>query len=190
MNAKSFYDLDYIIEINEQRLTQSSGNYEKAVARLTNILVIYSALTIFLIPALEDWINTKIIAFPFYVALILFLIIFLCSIYYTIRLLVPNEVASLVKPKRYYSELRKQYESEYQKQPAEVDLLLKASYIDELEKALDTNRELYNRKAYFYQRALFLALISAIPYLVCLGFHFTVKNDQIQKVQIVPAAGK
>ncbi len=44
---KSFYDLDCIIEINESRLEQYTSAYQKVLERLTNVILIYSALTIF-----------------------------------------------------------------------------------------------------------------------------------------------
>jgi hypothetical protein len=56
----SFYDLDYIIEINEKRLEQYSGAYQKNVDRFTNILVIYSAFAIFLIPIVQSLFFTEL----------------------------------------------------------------------------------------------------------------------------------
>jgi len=50
MSGKSFYDLGYIIEINEQWLEQYNAAYESIMQKLTNIIVIYSAMAIFLIP--------------------------------------------------------------------------------------------------------------------------------------------
>ena len=50
MAGKSFYDLDYMIEINEQRLEQYTAASEKVMERLTNIIIIYSAIAIFLVP--------------------------------------------------------------------------------------------------------------------------------------------
>lgn len=51
---KSFYDLDYIIEINERRIEELSSNYQKVLERITNIILIYSAIAIFLVPLIQD----------------------------------------------------------------------------------------------------------------------------------------
>ena len=46
---KSFYDLDYIIEINETRLEQYTIAYQKNIDKLTNLIIIYSGITVFLL---------------------------------------------------------------------------------------------------------------------------------------------
>ena len=56
MSTKSFYDLDYIIELNEKRLEQYTSAYQKVLERLTNIILIYSAITIFLVPIFSRWV--------------------------------------------------------------------------------------------------------------------------------------
>jgi hypothetical protein len=60
MNEKSFYNLDYIIEINEQRLNQYITAYHKVLERLTHIILVYSAIAIFLIPLIQDETSFKI----------------------------------------------------------------------------------------------------------------------------------
>jgi hypothetical protein len=54
MSGKSFYDLDYIIEINEQRFEQYMSAYNELIGKLTNIVLIYSAVAIFLIPIVRN----------------------------------------------------------------------------------------------------------------------------------------
>ena len=58
--AKSFYDLDYIIEINEKRLAEYTALYQKVLERLTNIILVYSALGIFLVPLTQHVIAADI----------------------------------------------------------------------------------------------------------------------------------
>lgn len=101
MSEKSFYDLDYIIEINEQRFEQYTSAYQKVLERLTNIILVYSALTIFL-GEIGNWF--------LYICFAVFAILFLISIVFTIRLTMPVEVAFLEMPKRYYEKYRLQYE--------------------------------------------------------------------------------
>ena len=184
MKEVSFYDLDYIIEINEKRLEQYSNAYQKNIDKFTNLLIIYSAITIFLIPIIQTLFLSEARHWLHYVAFSLFAIPFIYSIIFTIRLLIPVEVAYLVEPKIYYEKLRLEYEQEGKKQ-ADADKYLKASYINEPEKAVAANNFVFKRKGLFYFRALSSALIASIPYLLCLAFHFSIKNDNIQKVELV-----
>jgi hypothetical protein len=55
----------------------------------------------------------------------------------------------------------------------------------QLEEAVERNAAAFRRKSHFYYSALTYSLISAAPYLVCLGFHIAQKEDAIHKVSIV-----
>lgn len=177
----SFYDLDYIIDINEKRLEQYSGAYQKNVDRFTNIMVIYSGFAIFLIPMVQSLFFAEakchfIYHFSFYC----FIALFGCSFIYTIRLLVPADIAYLKEPKIYYKEYRREYESLTSTQNGpwqhEVDNLVKSSYINELEDAIIINDVLFKRKGLFYRKAFIWAIYAIVPYLVCLGFQLATKN--------------
>lgn len=184
MSTKSFYDLDYIIELNEKRLEQYTSAYQKVLERLTNIILIYSALTIFLVPIFQDVFLAEIRHWLLYICFAAFAVLFLISVVFTIRLVIPVEVAYLEMPKRYYEEYRLKYEQTIRDQE-ETKTLLKASYINELETALQTNDQVFRRKSSFYYNALMYALLSAVPYLICLGFHVSKRDDKVQKVQIM-----
>ncbi len=110
--AKSFYDLDYIIEINEKRLAEYTALYQKVLERLTNIILVYSALEI-------------------------------------------------------------------------VNDSLKGAYILELENAVGINSRAFRKKNSFFYNALLFALVAIIPYITCLGFHLSKKEDKVQKVEIL-----
>jgi len=49
----SFLNADDIIEISEKRLDQYTQSYQKITDKFTNIFVIYSAISIFLIPCIN-----------------------------------------------------------------------------------------------------------------------------------------
>ncbi|MGV3595907.1 MAG: hypothetical protein ACO1NK_11695 [Sediminibacterium sp.] len=184
MDKNSFYNLDYIIELNEKRLSQFSDAYQKNLNKFTNILIIYSAIAVFIVPLTQSlffgseriWLN--------YVCFSLFTSLFLYSLFYTIKLLIPVEVAYLIEPKTYYVDFRLEYEAEG-KNKNEADLLVKASYINELEKAVSINNSLFKRKGFFYYRALISGLICCVPYVICLIFHFSYKAEDTQKVEII-----
>ncbi len=184
MDQISFYDLDYIISLNEKRLEQYSNAYQKNLSKFTNLLIIYSAIAVFLVPVTQsvffsdtkNWLN--------YLCFAIFATLFAYSLVYTIKLLIPVNVAYLIEPKSYYVNFRLDYEADG-KGKTETDLLVKASYINELEKAVTINNSLFKRKGFFYYRALISGLIACVPYVICLGFHFTNKSDNVQKVEIV-----
>ncbi|MGZ3911522.1 MAG: hypothetical protein ACXVBR_15625 [Flavisolibacter sp.] len=182
--VKSFYDLDYIIEINEQRLEQYTSAYQKVLERLTNIILIYSAITIFLVPVLQDIFFFEIKSWCLNICFGVFLILFVISIIFTIKLVIPVEVAYLEIPKRYYQDYRLTYERHFQNQQ-QIEMLLKASYINELETALDTNEKVFRRKSSFYYNALMYALLCSLPYIICLGFHLSKNDDKVQKVDFI-----
>jgi len=187
-DAKSFYNLDYIIEINEKRHEQYTSAYQKVLERFTNIILIYSAITIFLIPLIQGLIKRMIPVstnhWVFCISFGVFAFFFLISVYNTIRLIIPEEVSYLEIPKKYYTDYLTIYETTIPDK-TEVTKLLKASYITELETAVRKNEAVFRKKSSFYYNALMFALISVVPYLVCLGFHITSKEETVQKIEIV-----
>src|SRR5258708_26302076 len=96
--GKSFYDLDYIIEINETRLAEYTALYQKILERLTNIILVYSALGIFLIPLTQHVMALDIKGYLFYSFYILFAVLLLTSLFYLVKLLLPVEIAYMDPP--------------------------------------------------------------------------------------------
>lgn len=184
MSQKSFFDLDYIIDLNEKRLEMYHAAYQKSLDKFTNLLVIYTALSIFLVPIIKDFIDDSNQHWAYWICFLLFLLLFIFSIVFTIRLLIPVAVAYLVEPKRYYAEYLLTYQNKTSNKD-EVDKLVKASYIDELEKAVTNNNTIFKRKGFFYYRAFIFGIIAALPYLVCLSFHFSKKQENIEKVEVI-----
>jgi hypothetical protein len=181
----SFYDLDYIIESNEKRLVQYSNAYQKIVDKFTNILVMYSTFAIFLIPIIQSlFFADNSCYWLHHCSFYIFILLFSISLINSIRLLIPVEVAYLREPKLYYEDYRIAYESENRERNV-VDMLIKASYVDELESAVKTNNEIFKRKGIFYKRAFTFSVLAIIPYLLCIGFQIAIKEDKVQKVEIV-----
>lgn len=181
---KSFYDLDYIIEINEKRIEQYLTAYQKVLERFTNIILIYSAITIFLFSIIKIVLFNKDCPAFLLACFIAFIVLFTISLLYTVRFIIPIDVAYLSAPKKYYEEFRLTYEGNIRKR-AVIEKLLKASYINELEKTLNNNEQVFRRKSSFYYNALMYALFSAVPYIICIGFHISQKEDNIQKVEMI-----
>ena len=189
----SFYKLDYIIGLGEKRVDLYLSAYQGVLGRLTNIILIYSAIGIYLIPIIQDLIDGAKVAFFLFAIILLIMVI--VSVIYTIRLLIPVHVAYLEVSDRYSTDLRDQYEKKFLRPELSenevknakelIDNYLKASYIDELSEAQEINQRAFLGKSSFYYRALIWGLAAIVPYIVCIGFHLSRKDDKVQKVHLV-----
>lgn len=184
MAGKSFYDLDYMIEINEQRLGEYSAACEKVMDRLTNILVIYSAMTIFLVPIILMFFGPGEKPWWLKACFLLFAGLFSISIFNTVRLIIPVSVKWLREPKVIYKNYRMEYEKEVNNRMS-LEVLLKASYINELEDSLLSNIVNYKRKNKLYRNAIVYMLVSIVPYLVCLSYHISIQEIDSAQNKIV-----
>jgi hypothetical protein len=183
--AKSFYDLDYIIEINEKRLSEYTALYQKVLERLTNIILVYSALGIFLVPLTQHVIAADIKGVWFYLAFSCFAILLVISVVYLIRLLLPIDIAYLDPPRKYYEEYKADIEGLDIGNEEVVNDSLKGAYVLELENAIEINSSAFGKKSSFFYNALLFALVAIIPYIACLGFHLSKKEDKVEKVEIL-----
>jgi hypothetical protein len=189
----SFYDLDYIITLGEKRVDIYLSAYQGVLGRLTNIIIIYSAIGIYLIPIIQDLIDGATMVY--YVTGSIFLGTIVTSVIFTIRLLFPIKVAYLEVSDRYSTNLRSEYEKKFlasdlsegkvKEAKHKIDNYLKASYIAELSEAQEINQRVFISKSSFYYRALVYGLAAIIPYVICIGFHLSRKDEKVQKVHLV-----
>src|SRR4051812_30079698 len=129
----SFYDLDYVIKLNEERLEQYANFYQKNIDKFTTILVLYSAFAIFLIPIVQSlFFEVVKCHWTFYVCFYVFIMLLGVSVVNTVRLLIPVDTAYLLHPETYYKEYKNNY-NDGSIVESEVDTLLKMSYISEIE---------------------------------------------------------
>lgn len=182
--GKSFYDFDYIIDLNEQRLMQYSSTYREEMGRLTTIILIYSAMAFFSLPIIREVLYGATKNSLMIVTFLMYLVLFSVSVFYTVRFIIPVELNFVQAPKYYYGTVRKQYESLIEGREM-IERLLKGKYIFELEKILDLNEGIINKKRSFYKYALLFGLLSALPYLVCVGFYFS-NPKNFQEAKYVP----
>jgi hypothetical protein len=183
--SKSFYELDYIIEISEKRLAEYPALYQKVPERLTNIILIYSALCIFLIPLTQHVLEADIFGIWFYSVFVFFAILFLTSLIYLVRLLLPAKIAYLDPPQKYYATFKSEIELLHLGNQQLVDDSLKGSYILELEDAITKSSNIFIKKSSFFYNALLFALLSIIPYVFCVGFHLAKKEHKLpQKIEL------
>jgi hypothetical protein len=185
MGNKSFYDLDYIIEINEQRLEQYANMHQKSVDRFTTLLVVYSAFCIFLVPIIQTlFFSKEQYHWSYYYSFYLFCILFIISIVNSIMLLAPGALYILVAPSVYYTGVKQFFEAEGIP-PAQSNVLIKNYYITELEKAIITNNLRLQRKTSFYNRAFHFAIMACIPYLYCIWLQINSEKKTILKKETI-----
>lgn len=189
-NVKSFYDLDYLIELGEQRAELYRAAYQVTLGRLTNIIFVYSAIGIFLIPIIQD--IQIISALVFRLAVVVLFMMLICSVINTIRFLIPARIAYPKMSNEYFENLRVKYEKEFigpdmkQQQIIEardkIDRLIKASYIDELTREQYKNQAVLYKKSSLFFYAIIWALLAVGPYTLCLGYHITKGANNAEKV--------
>lgn len=125
-----------------------------------------------------------------YICFVLFASSALISIFFALLLLLPEDVAYLGPPSLFYTDSRREFENEIkeadpEKKQKTIDEMMKVKYLDELEGVAELNRRVFQKKSSLYVWAFRFALLAILPYLVCLSFHFSKNEDNIQKVQIV-----
>ena len=169
--AKSFYDLDYIIEINEKRLSEYTALYQKVFERLTNIILVYSALGIFLVPLTQHMLAADVKGRMFYIVFAAFAVLLVISLTYFIRLLLPVDIAYLDPPHAYYQAFKDRLEVIYVGNEEVVDNSLKGAYIFELQNAIEINYRVFRKKNSYFYNALVFALLAIVPYIACIGYH-------------------
>ena len=185
MGNKSFYDLDYIIEINEQRLEQYANMHQKSVERFATLMVIYSAFCIFLVPLIQTlFFGTERCHWSYYCSFYLFCFLFTVSIVNSIMLLSPEALYVLIAPRVYYAEIRQFLETK-NIPPSQIDAIIKTYYIIELERAIITNELRLNRKTSFYNRAFHFAIMACIPYLHCIWLQINSEKKTIHKKETI-----
>ncbi|SEA87922.1 hypothetical protein [Pedobacter hartonius] len=181
-----FYDLDYIIDLNTKRAEEYSSAYQRVQEQLTNIIIIYSGISIYFIPVIQDNLRQEVKNIWLYVAFGLLILVFTMSSFYTIKLILPVKAPNLDFPAKFYNNIRNIYETANPElDHDEIDSMIKTSYVSELERAVEENYAIFHRKRSFYHNALTLGLVSLIPYLICTAFHLTKDDYKIKKIEIV-----
>jgi hypothetical protein len=86
-------------------------------------------------------------------------------------MLKPVDVAYMNAPKIFYNDLKDQYlKSLDAKEHHLINEYIKTSYLQELEKAIHTNSELFEQKSGYYYKAFTKGLIALPFYLLCSSF--------------------
>lgn len=177
MGSKSFYDLDYIIELNEQRLEQYANALQKNTEKFTTLLVLYSAFCIFLIPVCQKLFIEKVVRdVGFYWAFYGFGGLFVASLVFAVLQMLPEKLRLLSTPETYYKLLKLLYYT-LGFPPDIVDTKIKASYIKDLERLIEQRRRKLQRTTTFHNFAFYFAIIACIPYLYCIWEYINLNKN-------------
>jgi hypothetical protein len=184
---KNFLDFDYQIELNERNLETYQELYEKTLSKISFISIIYSILALYTAQIAQYAIESKLKNFMFVLSLVIFLAVVIISILYTIKFLLPIEISHLHCPQFFYKDIKKQYEEKGKGKDAEtLNKYIQATYLNEIEKAVDNNFEAFKAKRRLFYFAFNFALAALIPYIFCLGIVFNnQKKNEPKKVEIV-----
>lgn len=109
------------------------------------------------------------------VCFFLFVGFFAASFFYFIRLVLPTNDFFLDSPAFFYKKLKQGHESSYSlpEEQQLVDDLLKDMYIIHQENVFQFVTNKFIKKQFSYNRAMSLALLSILPFLFCLAYHFS-----------------
>jgi len=175
------------IELNQKQLDIYREGLEKASSRISLISVLYSILSIYLIQLIQFSITHNFRNIFFLGCLGLLIFCLSVSIVWTIRFLLPTKIAHVHAPKYFYSNIKKQYEAKGVK-PEDMQRKIQATFLNELEKALDNNYNAYKAKRKKFYYAFNFALIALIPYLICASIMLGTKEKETpQKMEITNA---
>lgn len=170
---KNFLDVDTQIELNQKVLDLYYENYQKTQSKLTNLVLIYSVIAVYLMPIFQFGIklvfSTKnLIIYSQILLLILFLLLLVISIRKTYELLKPIEIAYMHEPNFYYNDVKLQYEGLLNTQNEDVlNGYIKATYLNELEMAVIHNSEIFKQKSQCYDQAFRFSILSLLIYILC-----------------------
>ncbi len=179
---KNYLDIDEQIELNNKVLDFYYSSYQRTQSKISILVLIYSVIAIYFLQVVkypfEAFPDSNWVLISIYSILILGLIVLLSmSIRNTYLLLKPIDVAYLHYPKHYYTEIKSQYEESLDTDDEEIlNAYIKATYLNEMEEAVQYNSYLFEIKSKYYDSAFKSALASVLTYLLCTGF--VIFNDE------------
>lgn len=179
-----FENVDYQIELNQKRLDEEYSRYNQIISRIGYIMLFYTVYAAYLIQLIQYLISSSSIISLYSFFFLSFIISLALSIYHSIKLLIPVEIAYNEMPKVFYTELREEYIRQGVADN-EVNLYLKESYKYQLEKSVEHNFKVNNKKSKYNYRAIICCLFGLFPYIVCIAFKVSSDKDPIQKVELV-----
>lgn len=165
---KDFLDFEYQIELNEKHLDKYHDLFETTIGKISLISISYSIIVYYAVQfvgfALKEPLNLI-----FIIALTSMLLLLCISVYFTIRFLIPINIAHLHEPQYFYNFIKNRYTEKIKNiKPEVLNKYIQASYLSELEQAVSQNYDAFKIKRSYFYYAFNFSLISFIPYIICL----------------------
>ncbi|MEA5427460.1 hypothetical protein [Arcicella lustrica] len=179
-----FENVDYQIELNQKRLDEEYSRYNQIISRIGYIMLFYTVYAAYLIQLIQYLISVSSIISWYSFFFLSFILSLALSIYNSIKLLIPVEIAYNEMPKIFYTVLREDYIRQGIAEN-EVNLYLKESYKIQLEKSVEHNFTVNNKKSNHNYRSIIYCLFGLFPYIICIAFKISSDKDPIQKVELV-----
>ncbi|MBK7818305.1 MAG: hypothetical protein IPJ60_12770 [Sphingobacteriaceae bacterium] len=124
-----------------------------------------------------------LVFYSIFLAFFLFNII--TSIYNAYLILKPVDVAYINEPRFFYEKIKKQYETALATtNTAVLNEYIKATYLKELESAIEANSALYKEKSRYYYNAFTKGLLALVFYIFCSSFVILFAKNGIEKIEI------
>lgn len=179
-----FENVDYQIELNQKRFDEEYLRYNQIISRIGYIMLFYTVYAAYLIQLIQYLISLPSIIHIYSLFFLIFVFSLGISIYHSIRLLIPVNIAYKEMPKDFYASLKDQYISQGIT-ANEINLYIKETYKIQLESGVEHNFEVNNKKSKHNYYAIIFCIIGLLPYIICIGFKVSADKDPVQKVEIV-----
>jgi hypothetical protein len=179
-----FTDKNKQIELNIERLKEESERYLEIKSRIGMISIFYTFFAAYTIQLIKYALCSNKLGIFYIITLFLFLGLFASSVIFSILLLLPKEIAHKELPKIFYKDVYSNYKNNKNIKESDIKYYIRETYKEQIEKAVEHNYKLNNKKSKYHYYAFTLALSAIIPYLLCVGIKITKSPDDIQKIEI------
>ncbi|SHL16728.1 hypothetical protein SAMN05444266_102283 [Chitinophaga jiangningensis] len=167
---KSFYDNDFLIELNEKRCAEYASLAQQMTSRFSMLFVFYSVLMAASVPVVKQLLKGGSVDWMLAVLFLLFSCSLIISIRYAISLIITGDLFVIYLPKRYYSEI-KDYLIE--RIPADeialetsINEVLKKLYLYDLERVLEEHAYLLLNKQRYLQLGIRYSILTLVFFLL------------------------
>lgn len=182
----NFDDIDFQIELNKKRLEIERNRYNDFRNRIPILTLLYTVYVGYTIQLFKfAFLGGYFLKWYFGIPFSIFVVLFLVSLYYTIKLIIPKNIAHQDLPLFFYKDVKKMYNKQEDIQENEIKYYIRESYKYQLEESVEKTFKLCNKQSKLHYWSLVLALAALIPYMICIGVKLSKEPDDIIKIEII-----
>lgn len=184
--AVNFDSLDAKLEANADRLKEERERYNQIVSKSGYLSILYSVVSVSMAGIIKYALRLEgFYLVGFLLLLAVFLYFFLPSIYNAIRLVKPVKIAYPNLPQYFYTDIAEQYKQKGITDAAQLNKMIKTTYLLELEECVKLVFKQSNEKSAFFEKAFSKGLISLFPFFIAFGIALCMEKEGNDKVEIV-----